>query len=105
MIVVDSRLGRQLRNEALAHELIHHERGGGAGRDGMPSAWRDIEARDEAQVGREVARRLLPLGALELWVRAKVQDDGQVTAFDVAEEFDVTEQLATVALGLLPAID
>lgn len=104
LIVIDPALDRQHRNEALAHELVHDERGGGVATDGMPDNWCDMATRDENQVQHEVARRLLPLGELEAWVRARVLEGEEVTAWGVAEEFDVTDELAMVALHLLPPI-
>ncbi len=47
-ILVDRSLPRRLRRAALAHELIHDERHGGAGAPGMPSTWRPVVARDPA---------------------------------------------------------
>lgn len=101
-IVLNRGLGRRRRNEALAHELIHHERGGGADQPGMPASWDAVVARDEIAVEREVARRLLPLGELQGFVDQRVADHRAVTALDVAEEFDCTEDLAALALRLIP---
>lgn len=85
----------------LGHELVHLERGIGIEGRLVPEAWRAVVAREETTVEREVARRLLPLGELKLFVAARLMDDEPTTVLDVAEEFDVTEALAAIALDLL----
>lgn len=89
VVVVDTKLLRRQRNEALAHELVHLERGAGS------------STQEEGRVHREVARRLIPLDVLRLWVDRRVASDLTVTPFDVAEDFDCTPQLGLLALTLL----
>ena len=101
-IVIDPSLTRQERSAALAHELVHDERGGGCGcPEDAPPAWRPVAVREERAVSREVARRLLPVGPLMAFVAARVEAGDSVTPATVAEEFDTTEDVARVALVLL----
>lgn len=98
VIVLDTSLNRVERNAALAHELVHHERGGGSHDSDMPRGWRAVAAREEMWVDREVARRLVPLDTLaELCDRTADLGEG-VDPWMVAEEFDVTEAVARQAL-------
>ncbi len=97
-LIIDPRLSRRDRNAALAHELVHDERGGGADHAGMPPSWAPVVARDEAAVDQEVARRLVPLDELVKFCEVAVLLDLGVTAFDVAEHFDVPEPVAARAL-------
>lgn len=99
-IVINSRLGRRQRNAVLAHELIHDERGGGCDAPGMPDSWQPVVARDEAAVDDEVARRLVPLDELGSFCRAEVTLGHGVSASDVAEYFDVPEEVAARAVKL-----
>jgi hypothetical protein len=92
VIVIDPTLGRRARNEALAHELVHIERGCAA--DAPPG----LAAKEEIAVRGEVVRRLLPTEDVGLYVARRVASDLPVTAWDVAEEFDCSEQLAERAL-------
>ena len=101
IIMLDRQLTRTERNAALAHELVHDERGGGAWADGMPDSWRPRVAIDEKQVDREVARRLVPLDRLaDMCDRLAHLGEG-VTPWLVADEFDVPEDVAATALDLL----
>lgn len=97
-LIIDPRLPRRERNAALAHELVHDERGGGADLGEMPPSWAPVVARDEAAVDQEVARRLVP--PAELAKLCEVLDllDIGVTAVEVADHFDVPEPVADVAL-------
>lgn len=91
-IVLDPSLTQVERNAALAHELIHLERGGtcaGAG-------WAE-----EERVEDEVARRLVPLGELLVWVVKLEQADVRVEPWMVAEEFHVPDAVAERAMRLL----
>lgn len=97
-IVIDPALLRRERNAALAHELVHDERGGGADMEGMPTSWSAVVVRDEAAVDREVARRLVPPGELAKFCEALDLLGVGVTAHEVAEHFDVPEIVATEAL-------
>jgi hypothetical protein len=95
------RVGRRC---ALAHELVHHERGGGCSWVGQPDTWSSVVARDEAAVDEEVARRLVPVGELAEMVAA-VEDLGDgLEVWHVAEEFDVTAEVADRALRQLWAV-
>ncbi len=100
-LIIDPRLPRRERNAALAHELVHDERGGGADQSGMPASWRPVVARDEAAVDQEVARRLVPPEELVRFCEVMTLLDIGVTAFEVAEHFDVPETVATEALERL----
>ncbi len=102
-IVLDRQLGRRDRRSQLAHELVHHERGGSPAYEGQPPSWAAVVAREELLVDRVVARRLVPAAALEAFVRARMEL-GPVTADDVAEEFDVGELVAATALAELARI-
>lgn len=98
-------LGRHLdsagRNAALAHELVHDERGGGAHMCGMPSSWAPVVAREEQAVEREVARRLVPADALATYVFTIADLGGTITVNDVAERFNVPQAVAELAMTML----
>lgn len=96
-ITLDITLNRQERSEVLGHELIHDEY------DLLwpPGTPKALVVKGERFVERTNAERSIPLGALEEFVRRRIASDLEVTALDVAEEFDVTEQLAALALTLL----
>lgn len=97
LIVLDHRLGRVDRNAVLAHELIHDERGILFTDDTPPG----IVRKEEALVDAETARRLVPVDELEPLVRARVLDGGCVEWRDVAEWFDVPQDVAERGLWLL----
>ena len=97
-IIIDPRLPRAERNAALAHELVHDERGGGADHPGMPASWAPVVARDEAAVDQEVARRLVPPAELVRFCEVMALLDIGVTAHEVAEHFDVPPAVAGAAL-------
>ncbi|HEY4377323.1 MAG TPA: hypothetical protein VGM93_09200, partial [Acidimicrobiales bacterium] len=46
-IVLDPALDRRARRCALAHELIHDERGGGCDAVEVPASWEPVAAREE----------------------------------------------------------
>ncbi len=100
-IVVDPNLEGPRRREVLTHELVHHERGGGAPRRGAPPLLETLVERDEHSVDAEVARRLVPPGALARLVEQRLADGGGVDALDVADHFAVSADVAFVALCLL----
>lgn len=100
-IVIDRSLSRVERKAALAHELVHDERGGGAARVGMPSAWGPVVARDEAAVEQEVARRLVPPARLAVMLQARADAGVDLSVDDIADEFDVPEPVALRALQML----
>lgn len=94
VIVLDSTLDRVERRCTLMHELVHFERG-----IGWPDATEATMVREEAKVRREVAARLVPAGELADLVRCRHPEP--VSARMVAEEFDVTEQVAAEAMRML----
>lgn len=94
VIVIDPSLGRRARHAALAHELVHLERGGACA--GSPF----FATKEERAVWREVARRLVPDDRLsELIMRAESLDE-PLTPHMVSEEFDCTHYVAELALTL-----
>lgn len=97
-IIIDPRLNRQRRHTALAHELVHDERGGGCARNGMPDPWDAIAARDERAVDLEVARRLVPPADLEEFIQGMADIDLGVGPGEVSEQFDVCLDVAETAL-------
>jgi hypothetical protein len=100
-ILLDRRLSQTERRCALAHELVHDERGGGVATAGMPESWRPVAAREESIVDNEVARRLVPLDQLRLAVDDLAELGMGSTALDVALAFDVTPAVAERALRML----
>ncbi|HEU5150783.1 MAG TPA: hypothetical protein VFU19_09810 [Iamia sp.] len=103
VVVIDPALDRRSRRVALAHELIHEERGGGCDAPGLPEALDVIVARDEAEVVREVARRLVPAPALRRLLEQRHGLGLHVEPWEVAEAFDVDDATARVALAELGA--
>lgn len=101
IVVLDPALGRRARRCALAHELIHEERGGGCDGYGLPVAWDDVVARDEAAVNREVAARLVPSPALRRLAHQRADVGDPLAAWEVADAFDVDDAVARLALSLL----
>lgn len=98
-IRLDPRLDRRQRRAALAHELVHLERGGGVTCAGMPATWVPLRQREEQRVNREVARRLVPPAELDALVESR-RSVGPVTSEVVADEFDVPEWVAGIALDM-----
>jgi hypothetical protein len=103
VVVLDPALDRRSRRVALAHELIHEERGGGCDGPDLPPGLDVMVARDEAEVVREVARRLVPDTALRRLVDQRGGLGMTVEPWEVAEAFDVDEPTARVALAALAA--
>ena len=101
-IIIDPALSQVARRAALAHELVHDERGGGADLEGMPGSWSAVVMRDEAAVNAEVARRLVPPAELAEFCRMMVALELPVSALDVAEEFQVPEAVAALAMRAQP---
>ncbi len=97
---LDSRLNRRAREATLAHELVHDERRLFYDR-GTPPA---LIEKEEVAVNNIVAMRMVPFAELaELVARAEDDEWGMaepVTAELVAEEFDTTSQVASLALKL-----
>lgn len=95
VILLEASLRRRERLVALAHELVHAERG-----IGYPVASDATMQLEEERVRREVARRLVPLDRLRRYTRSGA-GSRPVSAADVAAEFDVTEEVAELACWLL----
>jgi Zn-dependent peptidase ImmA (M78 family) len=99
-ILLDRQLSPVERRAALAHELVHAERGGSGHVVDAPAQWAPVVRREEARVDDIVAERLIPLGALAELVERRV-DIEPVTADVVASEFGVPVDAAERALRLL----
>ncbi len=93
-ITLDVRLRRADRRAALAHELVHDERGVFF-TDATPI---EIVRKEEAYVEAEAVRRLVPLDELDGIVRSTVLDGGVVTVEDVCAWFDVPADVARAAM-------
>lgn len=97
VIVLSPDLGRVERRCALAHELVHDDWGVVA-----PPATAATMERVEAISRRQVSEWLVPAGDLERFVAARSTVE-PITAELVAEEFDVTVEVALASLRrLLP---
>lgn len=101
LIVLDDRLDRRERRAALCHEILHHERGGGAAAPDMPPSWAPVVARDERQVDDEVARRLVPLDRLAEVLELHETNEIPIERWQLAETFDVPEPVMERAMRLL----
>lgn len=101
VIMLNSQLGQAGRSCAVAHELIHHERGGGADMPGMPATWKAIVARDEQFCDDEAVRRLVPMNELVHLVVELEAGCEHPHPHHVAERFHVTETYGRRALELL----
>lgn len=84
----------------LAHEIVHHEWGGGCPLRGMPDDWRVVNWREEVRVHDEAVRRLVPPNELREWCAGRA-DFLAVEPWEVAEHWHVTEEYAERALFLL----
>ena len=87
-ILLDEALDRRSRNEVLAHELVHAERG-----VGWPAATAATMEVEEERVWRIALRRLVPPDELACFLRVR-SGVGPVTIADVAEEFDLSPEAA-----------
>lgn len=101
IIALDPDLPVVHRRAALTHELVHDERGGVHDPTDGPEAWGAVVAREERAVDREVARRLAPRPTVLDAVRRLLVDDGSVTARTLADELELPEHLAALALDEL----
>lgn len=100
-IVIDPELNQVERRAALAHELVHDERGGGAEATGMPASWQPVVTREEHRVEAEVARRLVPVEELKELARQRSTLELPLTVEEVADAFDVPGAVATHAVQRL----
>lgn len=98
-LLLDENLTRPERAAALAHELVHDEWGGGCSHDGLPDTWRAVICRHEQFVEAEVARRLVPVEELAAFCKQRETIDLPTMAHDVAEHFDVPDDVAGRALA------
>jgi hypothetical protein len=99
-ITLHPTLPRRERSEVLGHELLHDEY------DLLwpPGTPRALVQKGEVFIDRENARRSVPREALIGYLGRRAAAEMPVTVEDVAEEFDVTDDLARQALQLL-AVD
>ena len=94
VLVVTRSLGRRLREAALAHELVHHERGPCS----CTATWDYVCNKEERKVDRIVADRMLPGGEVLAFAQRRAELGEPTTVTDLAEEFDVAEWVAEIAL-------
>lgn len=94
-VVLASTLTRTQRRCALMHELVHVER-----QVGWPDATAATMQREEAIVRKAAALRLVPAGELAEFVQVRGQVE-PISAQLVAEEFDVTVEVALEAMWVL----
>ena len=94
-ITLNPNLGRVELRCALMHELVHEDR-----RIGWPFATTATMEAEERIVRQETALRLVPLDELHA-LALNLEGLAYVTAELVAEEFDVTVQVAHLALQVL----
>ncbi|WP_421121033.1 ImmA/IrrE family metallo-endopeptidase [Aquihabitans daechungensis] len=87
-ILLDESLDRQARQEVLAHELVHAERG-----VGWPHATPATMEVEEERVWRIALRRLVPPAQITRFLTAR-GTVGPVTIADLAEEFDLSPDAA-----------
>ncbi|MGN6693611.1 MAG: ImmA/IrrE family metallo-endopeptidase [Aquihabitans sp.] len=87
-ILLDQALDRRSRQEVLAHELVHVERG-----VGWPHATAATMEIEEERVWRIALRRLAPPAEIRRFL-ARRGTAGPVTVADLAEEFDLSADAA-----------
>lgn len=102
-ILISRALDPVERLAALAHELVHDERGGGCHQPHLPARMRPLVTRDETAVDRIAADRLLPLDRLDRWVALQEAADRPVTVAWAAAELDVAGWVAEIQLRRLQA--
>ena len=98
-ILLDETLDRQARQEVLAHELVHAERG-----VGWPEATAATMEAEEERVWRIALRRLAPPAEIHRFLRARASV-GPVTIADLAEEFDLSADAAARVAQLYAVSD
>lgn len=96
-ILLDQSLDRRARQEVLAHELVHVERG-----VGWPDATAATMEIEEERVWRIALRRLAPPAEVRSFL-VRRGTAGPVTVADLAEEFDLSADAAE-RVALLYAI-
>jgi hypothetical protein len=100
-IVVDPDLHGAQRRCVIEHERIHLQRGQPTDRPGSPPGWAAVVAREEHLVDQCVAKRLVcPTQLAEL--RRQAEASGPMTAAEVADHLEVTEEVARIAMRYLP---
>lgn len=99
-IVVDPRLEGPARRNGLTHELVHHERGGGAHGRGVAWCWPE-RSREERRVRAITAERLVPTDDLQRFCDLQADLGHGVGPDDIAREFEATWQVACDALNNL----
>lgn len=87
-IVLEESLDRRSRQEVLAHELVHAERG-----VGWPDATVATMEVEEERVWRIALRRLVPPAEIARFLERR-SSVGAVTIADLAEEFDLSADAA-----------
>lgn len=93
VISLDPRLGQAARNEALAHELVHVERGV------LPAdapEW--LVEKEEARVRRLVAQRLVECPALARLAEAAEREGWALEAADILDELGLPQNESSLAL-------
>jgi hypothetical protein len=93
-IILASWLGRRARRCTLSHELVHDERGIAYTAD----APEGLVAKEEAWVNRTSVLRLVPPVELASLVCTMIDLEEPVTIDLVADHFDVTAEVAELAL-------
>ncbi|MFA9432907.1 MULTISPECIES: hypothetical protein [unclassified Egicoccus] len=100
VVLIDRRLTGPARRDALAHELVHHQRDGGAA-GGEHPRFRPDRIREEQRVARITAERLVPTLDLQRYCDLHADLGHGVCPDDVAREFEVTWPVACDALDNL----
>lgn len=98
-IFLDRSLSQAERRCVLGHEVVHLERGR-LRCDWDEPMWSAVISRQELDIDREVARRLVPADELDRLIGQKLSLGQPVVPFDVEEEFDVDGATAQLALEL-----
>lgn len=104
VILLDPRLTQAERKAALAHELLHLERGSISHCRNVRGALSVEVVREENRIQREVALRLVPLDELGPVVDRLAGLGHGVMPADVADEFEVPPVVAAQALSELATV-
>lgn len=102
VILIDRHLHPAEREAALAHELVHLERGGSGWTPGLPEALGVVVRREERRVDDLSADRILPLPRLTTFCHQRAEVES-ITAALVADELEVAESVAERQLRRLSA--